>query len=167
MFDSNAILLFLAEKTGQFLPEATPQARGDLLSWLMFVATGVGPFSGQAVHFRHFAPEPNDYAVSRYLYEAKRHYGILDARLAEHSFMLGDTYTIVDMAVWGWARMVPFIMGEDAWGGLPNLNRLVEEISARPAAQAAVALKEVHAFKAEMDEEARRHMFRHLATQAS
>ena len=78
VFDSNAILLFLAEKTGQFLPETTPQARGDLLSWLMFVATGVGPFSGQAVHFRHFAPEPNDYAVSRYLYEAKRHYGILD-----------------------------------------------------------------------------------------
>jgi GSH-dependent disulfide-bond oxidoreductase len=167
VFDSNAILLFLAEKTGQFLPETTPQARGELLSWLMFVATGVGPFSGQAVHFRHFAPEPNDYAVSRYLYEAKRHYGILDARLAEHPFMLGDTYTIVDMAVWGWARMVPFIMGEDAWGGLPNLNRLVDAISVRPAAQAAVALKEMHAFKAEMDEEARRHMFRHLATQAS
>jgi GST-like protein len=166
VFDSNAILLFLAEKTGQFLPETTPQARGELLSWLMFVATGVGPFSGQAVHFRHFAPEPNDYAVSRYLYEAKRHYGILDARLAEHPFMLGDTYTIVDMAVWGWARMVPFIMGEDAWGGLPNLNRLVDAISARPAAQAAVALKEMHAFKTEMDEEARRHMFRHLATQA-
>jgi GST-like protein len=67
------------------------------------------------VHFRHFAPEPNDYAVSRYLYEAKRHYAILDARLAEHPFMLGETYTIVDMAVWGWARMAPFIMGDDAW----------------------------------------------------
>ena len=81
--------------------------------------------------------------------------------------MLGDTYTIVDMAVWGWAHRLPFIMGDDAWNGLPNLNRLVDEISTRPAAQAAVALKEVRAFKAEMDEEARRHMFRHLATQAS
>ena len=71
VFDSNAILLFLAEKTGRFLPENTPINRGELLSWLMFVASGVGPFSGQAVHFRHFAPEPKDYAVGRYLFEAE------------------------------------------------------------------------------------------------
>ena len=133
----------------------------------MFVATGVGPFSGQAVHFRHFAPEQLPYAVNRYLYEAKRHYGILDARLAERRYVLGEAYTIVDMAVWGWARMVPFIMGEEAWAGLPNLKRLLDEVSARPAAQRAEALKDKHAFKTEMDEEARRHMFRHLATQAS
>jgi GSH-dependent disulfide-bond oxidoreductase len=167
VFDSNAILLYLAEKTGQFLPENTPAARGELLSWLMFVATGVGPFSGQAVHFRHFAPEQLPYAVNRYLYEAKRHYGILDARLAERRYVLGEAYTIVDMAVWGWARMVPFIMGEEAWAGLPNLKRLLDEISARPAAQRAEALKDKHVFKTEMDEEARRHMFRHLATQTS
>ena len=167
VFDSNAILLYLAEKTGQFLPENTLAARGELLSWLMFVATGVGPFSGQAVHFRHFAPEQLPYAVNRYLYEAKRHYGILDARLAERRYVLGGTYTIVDMAVWGWARMVPFIMGEEAWAGLPNLKRLLDEISARPAAQRAEALKDKHVFKTEMDEEARQHMFRHLATQAS
>src|SRR5689334_9967975 len=121
VFDSNAILLYLAEKTGQFLPEDTLAARGELLSWLMFVATGVGPFSGQAVHFRHFAPEQLPYAVNRYLYEAQRHYGILDARLAERRYVLGEAYTIVDMAVWGWARLVPFIMGEEAWAGLPNL----------------------------------------------
>jgi GST-like protein len=167
VFDSNAILLYLAEKTGQFLPENTLAARGELLSWLMFVATGVGPFSGQAVHFRHFAPEQLPYAVNRYLYEAKRHYGILDARLAERRYVLGEAYTIVDMAVWGWARMVPFIMGEEAWAGLPNLKRLLDEISARPAAQRAEALKDKHVFKTEMDEEARRHMFRHLATQTS
>ena len=167
VFDSNAILLYLAEKTGQFLPESTLAARGELLSWLMFVATGVGPFSGQAVHFRHFAPEQLPYAVSRYLYEAKRHYGILDARLAERRYVLGETYTIVDMAVWGWARMVPFVMGEEAWAGLPNLKRLLDEIGARPAAQRAEGLKDKHAFKTEMDEEARRHMFRHLATQTS
>ena len=81
--------------------------------------------------------------------------------------MLGEPYTIVDMAVWGWARMVPCIMGEEAWAGLPNLKRLLDEIGARPAAQRAEALKDKHAFKTEMDEEARRHMFRHLATQVS
>ncbi|MBV9750175.1 MAG: glutathione S-transferase N-terminal domain-containing protein [Acetobacteraceae bacterium] len=167
VFDSNAILLYLAEKTGQFLPENTLPARGQMLSWLMFVATGIGPYSGQAVHFRHFAPEPKDYAVKRYLFEAQRHWSILDARLATHRYMLGDTYTIVDMAVWGWARAVPFILGEDAWAKMPNLKRLFDEISARPAAQRANALKDRHEFKAERDDEWRRHMFRHAAQQAA
>jgi GST-like protein len=161
VFDSNAILLFLAEKSGKFLPESTPRARGELLSWLMFVASGIGPYSGQAVHFKHFAPEPKDYAVTRYLFEAKRHYGILNDRLASHRFMLGDSYTIVDMAVWGWARMVPFILGDDAWAAFPHLKRLLDEVGARPAAERALAIKERHAFKAEFDDEARRHMFRH------
>ena len=66
VFDSNAILLYLAEKTGKFLPGTSPSARGEMLSWLMFVASGIGPYSGQAVHFRNFAPEPKDYAVNRY-----------------------------------------------------------------------------------------------------
>jgi len=66
VFDSNAILLYLAEKTGQFLPGTSPKARGEMLSWLMFVASGIGPYSGQAVHFRTYAPKPNDYAVTRY-----------------------------------------------------------------------------------------------------
>jgi GST-like protein len=165
VFDSNAILLYLAEKTGQFLPENTPVARGELLSWLMFVATGVGPFSGQAVHFKHFAPEPKEYAVKRYLFEARRHYGLLDGRLSGRPYLVGNTYTIVDMAAWGWARMVPFILGEDAWAGFPHLKRLLDEISTRPAAQRTATLKDRHAFKAEMDEEARQHMFRHLDTQ--
>jgi GST-like protein len=167
VFDSNAILLYLGEKTGQFLPENTPRARAELFSWLMFVATGVGPFSGQAVHFKHFAPEPKDYAVHRYLFEAKRHYGVLDVRLSERRYVLGETYTVVDMAVWGWARMVPFILGEDAWSGMPNLKRFMDEISARPAAQATTGLKDKHTFKTEMDEEARRHMFRHVAEQVT
>jgi len=164
VFDSNAILLYLAEKTGQFLPEDTPVLRGELLSWLMFVATGIGPYSGQAVHFQHFAPEPKDYAVSRYLFEARRHYGILDARLAGRRYMLGDDYTIVDMAVWGWARLVPFVLGSDAWATMPNLKRLFDEISARPAAKRAEALRERHSFKTEMDAEARHNMFRHIET---
>jgi GST-like protein len=81
--------------------------------------------------------------------------------------MVGETYTIVDMALWGWARMVPFIFWENAWEDFPNLKRLFDEISARPAAQSAAALKERHSFKAEMDDEARQHMFRHLAAPAS
>ena len=159
VFDSNAILLYLADKHGQFLPPPGDAARGQLLSWLMFVATGVGPYSGQAVHFRHFAPEPKEYAVNRYTYEAERHFGILDAHLGKHRYMLGDTYTIADMAVWGWARVVPFVLGPDAMGALPNLKRHFEEVSARPAAQRAEALKAKHSFKAEMDDEARRNMF--------
>jgi GST-like protein len=162
VFDSNAILLYLAEKTGKFIP-ANPGVRGELLSWLMFVATGVGPFSGQAVHFRHHATEKVAYAHTRYQYEANRHYGILNDRLSKNAYMVGGSYTIVDMDVWGWARMVPFILGEQAWAKFPHLKRLVDEISARPAAGRASTLKDKFKFKADMDEEARRNMFRHLA----
>ena len=168
VFDSNAILLYLAEKTGRFLPPPAPAARGQFYSWLMFVATGIGPYSGQAVHFKHFAPEPKAYAVNRYLYEVRRHYGLLDAQLANHRYMLGDDYTIVDMAVWGWARMIPFILGADAWETMPHLKRHLDEIGSRPAAIRASALKEKFTFKAEVDEEARRHLFpqnAHLAAQ--
>ena len=163
VFDSNAILLYLAEKTGQFL---SPD-RGSLLSWLMFVASGIGPYSGQAVHFRNVAPEPKEYAVNRYTFEAKRHWGILDARLATHRYMLGDTYTIVDMAVWGWSRLVPIVLGADAMAGMPNVKRHLDEISARPAAARALALKDRHTFKADMDDAARIAMFPHLAVKAA
>ena len=159
VFDSNAILLYLAEKTGKFLPPNTPAARGELLSWLMFVASGIGPYSGQAVHFKHYAPEQLPYAVNRYRFEAKRHYGIVDTRLAKQHYMVGDAYTIVDMALWGWARLVPFVLGDDAWANLPHVKRLLDEISARPAAVRALALKEKHTFKSEMDDESRRHLF--------
>jgi GST-like protein len=162
VFDSNAILLYLAEKTGKFLPPKGDKARGELLSWLMFVATGVGPYSGQSVHFRHYAPDKNDYAINRYAFEAQRHYGILDARLAKQTYMVGDTYTIVDMDVWGWARLIPTVLGEAAWAKLPNLKRLVDEISARPAAQRAVALKDKYKWKTDMDDEARKAMFGHM-----
>jgi len=164
VFDSNAILLYLAEKTGQFLPENTPQARGELLSWLMFIATGIGPYSGQAVHFKHFAPEGLGYAHDRYQFEARRHYGILDAHLAKGPYLLGTTYTIADMSAWGWTRAVPFILGDDAWEDLPHLKRWFNLISARPAAVRANALKDKYTFKPNMDAEARRHMFRHLTT---
>jgi GST-like protein len=167
VFDSNAILLYLAEKTGKFLPPTSAANRAELLSWLMFVATGVGPYSGQAVHFRHFSPEKIDYAHNRYQFEAQRHFGILNDHLAKRRYMVGDTYTIVDMDVWGWARMIPFIMGEDAFTKHPSVKRLVDEISARPAAAKAIALKDNFKFKAEMDDEARSNMFKHLAVKAA
>ena len=133
----------------------------------MFVASGVGPFSGQAVHFKHHATEKVAYAHNRYQFEAMRHYGILNDRLAKHKYMVGDTYTIVDMDAWGWARMVPFILGDDAWAKLPNVKRLVDEINARPAAVRANGLKDKFKFKAEMDDEARANMFKHLKSQAA
>lgn len=159
VFDSNAILLYLAEKSGKFLPPNTPKGRADLLSWLMFVASGIGPYSGQAVHFKHGAPGSHPYAVNRYDFEAWRHWNILEARLAEHPYMLGDDYTLVDMAVWGWARMVPVVLGADAWEKLPNLKRWLDVINARPAAQRAEAIKTRYTFKTEMDDEARKAMF--------
>ncbi len=162
VFDSNAILMYLAQKTGQFLPADTP----GMLQWMMFVASGIGPYSGQCVHFRHFAPEPKEYAVKRYLFEAKRHWAIVDAHLAGRSWMVGDAYSIVDMNVWGWARMVPFVIGSgptdvSVWESYPNVKRLLDAVSARPAAGRAMAIKDRHAFKAEMDDEARKAMFRH------
>jgi GST-like protein len=169
VFDSNAILLYLAEKTGQFLPANTPENRAQLLSWLMFVATGVGPYTGQAVHFKHFAPKDqnHDYAHNRYQYEGHRHLKIVDDHLATHRYMVGDTYTIVDMALWGWARMAPFALGDDVFATYPNLKRLVDEVSGRPAAQRALALKDRFTFKAELDDEARGIMFGHLKTRAA
>jgi GST-like protein len=161
VFDSNAILLYLAEKTGRFLPPNTPAARGPMLSWLMFIASGVGPYSGQAVHFRHYAPEQVPYAIDRYLFEAKRHWSIVNDRLADRRYLLGDDYTIVDMAFFGWARLVPFVIGDEAWPQLPHVKRLVDEIGARPAAQRALAIKERHSFKTELDADARRYLFPH------
>jgi GST-like protein len=163
VFDSGAILLYLGEKTGKFMSANTPKAKGELYSWLMFVASGVGPYSGQAVHFRNYAPEKIEYAINRYVFEAQRHFGIVDARLAKQKYMLGDTYTIVDMALWGWARLIPNVLGEGGWAKFPNLKRLIDEINARPAAARANAIKDKHKFKTEFDDEAKKAMFRHLS----
>jgi GST-like protein len=159
VFDSNAILLYLGRKSGQFMPPPDDKSLGEMLSWLMFVATGVGPYSGQSVHFRHHAPEQLPYAIQRYMFEARRHYQVLDDRLATQPYMLSGGYSIVDMAVWGWARLIPFVLGPEVPAEMPHLKRLIDEINARSAAQRAEAIKNRFAFKAEMDEEARRNMF--------
>lgn len=159
VFDSNAILLYLAEKTGQFLPEDDPANRGALLSWLMFIASGIGPYSGQAVHFRNFAPGDHPYARKRYSYEAQRHWQIIEDRLAKGRYVMGDRYTILDMALWGWAPRIPFMMGEEAAASFPNITRLMEELNARPAAARALTLKDRHSFKQEMDDAAMRALY--------
>ena len=159
VFDSNAMLLYLAEKIGKFVPADTPQNKAEMYSWLMFVATGIGPYCGQAVHFKHFAPKPNDYAVNRYDFEAWRHWHLINDHLANQPYMMGNEYTIVDMSVWGWARVAPFVLGADAWEKLPHVKRLLDEMNARPAAQRAEALKTKFTFKAEMDEDARKMLF--------
>jgi GST-like protein len=128
----------------------------------MFIATGLGPYSGQAVHFKHAAPKELEDAHNRYQYEAHRHYKILDDHLANSRYMVGDAYSIVDMAFWGWVRMAPYVLGDDVFTKYPNVKRLYDEISARPAAARAIALKDKFTFKAEMDEEARNFMFGHL-----
>lgn len=159
VFDSTAILLYLAEKTGQF--GGAPEERPELLSWLLFLASGLGPFSGQAVHFQHAAPEGLGYAVNRYRREAERHYKVLDDLLATRRHMVGDTYTIADMSAWGWIdRAARVLKGEvDPLAGFPNLKRWFAEVDARPAVARARAVGKDHAFKAMGDEESRRALF--------
>ncbi|QUT04600.1 glutathione S-transferase N-terminal domain-containing protein [Sphingobium phenoxybenzoativorans] len=165
VFDSSAILIHLGEKSGQFYPVGTAEERAELRSWLMFAATGLGPYCGQAVHFRHFAPEPKDYAVNRYMFEARRHYAILDDRLSEREWIVNGQYSIVDMAVWGWTRNIDFILGADARQEYPSLMAFVDRISERPAAKVAASLRDSGVFKQSYDQEAHDHMYRHGGTQ--
>ena len=158
VFDSNAILLHLADKHGRFVP-ADAAARGRMLSWLFFIATGLSPFSGQAVHFLHHAPEALPYARNRYLKEVERHYRVLDERLAVSRYLAGDEYTVADMALWGWANAAGYIFGEAGLTPYPNVKRLWDEISTRPAAGRAHALKNTLVLKTEFDEETRRALF--------
>ncbi len=159
VFDSSAILLYLGEKAGRFV--GTPADRPELLSWLFFIASGLGPFSGQAVHFQHATPEKIPYAINRYRREIERHYRVLDKHMARRDFILGSEYSIADMSAWGWlARAGRVLPGEGETLDLfPNLKRLVEKVEARPAAARAKAVGQDHAFKKDLDEETKRAMF--------
>lgn len=159
VFDSNAILLYLAEKTGRFLGKA--EDRPELLSWLFFIASGVGPFSGQAVHFQHAAPEKLPYAINRYRREVERHYAVLEQQLTGRDFILGSDYTILDMAGWGWLDRAARVLPGESPGldAFPNLKRWFAAIDARPAAQRARQVGKGHAFKAAGDEDSRRALY--------
>jgi GST-like protein len=157
VFDSSAILLYLAEKTGRFL--GAPDDRPELLSWLFFIASGLGPFSGQAVHFQRIPPEPIPYAINRFRREAERHYQVLDDHLKGRVFILDD-YSIADMSAWGWIDRAKFVLGgDDPLAPFAELKRWFEAVSARPAVERARAVGKDHPFKREFDEETRRALF--------
>lgn len=132
LFESGAILLYLADKTGQFIPH-DPVGYWQTMQWLMFQMGSVGPMLGQTHHFRNYAPEHIDYAVQRYTNEAARLYGVLDRRLQNSEYVALDDYTIADMAIWPWIK--PDSQGQDLTE-FPNLQRWVETVGARPAVQA-------------------------------
>lgn len=159
VFDSSAILLYLGEKAGRFI--GSPADRPELLSWLFFIGTGLGPFSGQAVHFQYAAPLGNEYAVNRYRREIERHYRVLDEHLAGRDYIVGDDYSIVDMSAWGWLDRAPRVMKGDAdpLAAFPNIKRWFQAIDARPAVLRARAVGKDHVFKRELDEQARRALF--------
>lgn len=159
VFDSNAILLYLAEKSGKFL--GAREDRSELLSWLMFIASGLGPFSGQSVHFQFAAPEGLEYARNRYRREAERHYEVLNDHLAGREYIVGNSYTIADMSAWGWLDRASRVLkgAEDPLGAYPNLKRLFQTIDARPAIARARAVGKQHSFKKDNDEETKRALF--------
>ena len=158
VFESGAILMYLAEKTGQFMP-ADMRARYDVIQWLMFQMGGVGPMFGQAHHFLHYAPEDIDYACERYSNEAGRLYGVMDKRLGEKRFLAGDDYTIADMASFPWALNPG--RKEQKPSDFPNVMRWIGEIESRPAVK--IAMQVLSAEKRDlakgMDEETRKNLF--------
>ncbi len=157
VFDSNAILLYLAEKTGRF--NGTPETRGELLSWLMFIATGIGPFSGQCVHFT-YVHKDSSYATNRYRREVERHYSVLDTRLSDREFMVGSEYSIADIAGWGWLdRATRVLNTATPLDATPNLKRWFQSIDARPAVARARSLSQKFTFKTEFDEATQRSLF--------
>jgi GST-like protein len=149
----------LAEKTGKFLGK--PEDRPELLSWLLFIASGLGPFSGQAVHFQFAAPERLNYAVNRYRREAERHYQVLNDHLEGRKYIVGETYTIADMSAWGWLDQASHVLkgAEDPLASFPNLKRLFQTVDARPAVARARAVGTDHAFKTARDHETLRALF--------
>ncbi len=155
MFESGAMLIYLAEKTGQFLP-GEPRTRHDVLQWLMFQMGGVGPMIGQANHFRSYAPEKIPYAIDRYTNEATRLYGVMDRRLGEVAYLAGD-YSIADMATWPWMHhreRCGQIIDE-----FPNVKRWFEAIQARPAVARAIKVLEDEVRSGEITPEERDVLF--------
>jgi GST-like protein len=136
LFESGAILVYLAAKTGRFMPEDV-RGKYTVLQWLMFQVGGVGPMLGQAHHFRLYAPMQIDYPVERYTNEARRLYGVMDRRLAEVEYLAGD-YSIADIATFPWTRSYAR-QGIDL-GDFPNVRRWYETIDARPAVQRGVTV---------------------------
>lgn len=130
VFESGAILQYLAEKTGRFMP-ADLRGRKTVMEWVFWQVGGLGPMAGQNHHFGVYAPEKIEYAIGRYVKETNRLYGVLDRRLADRAFLAGDAYTIADMASYPW--IVPWKRQQQDLHAFPNLDRWFNQVRARPA----------------------------------
>ena len=155
LFESGAILLYLAGKTGKFLPKSD-RRKFEVLQWLMFQMGGVGPMLGQAHHFRMYAPEKIDYAVNRYTNEARRIYGVMDTQLATQKFIAGSTYSIADIAIFPWLRSWQN-QGID-WANYPHLKAWFDMVGERPAVKRGVQVL-AHLRKPITDDKAREVLF--------
>lgn len=155
VFESGAILLYLAEKTGRFLPKDL-RGRAEVLQWLFWQMGGLGPMAGQNHHFSQYAPEKIPYAIDRYVKETNRLYGVLNKRLADRAFVAGD-YSIADMAAYPW--IVPHDRQGQNLDDFPHLKRWFEEIKARPATVRAYERAEEINTQPTMSEEAKKVLF--------
>ncbi|MBS0395583.1 MAG: glutathione S-transferase N-terminal domain-containing protein [Proteobacteria bacterium] len=156
VFESGAILVYLAEKTGRFLPREM-RARKTVLEWLFWQVGGLGPMAGQNHHFNRYAPEKIPYAMERYTKETNRLYGVLDRRLAAHAYVAGPEYSIADMAIYPW--IVPWEVQKQNLADFPHLKRWFEAVAARPATVRAYARADEFKRPATMTEEAKKILF--------
>jgi GST-like protein len=156
VFESGAILLYLAEKTGRFLP-TDPAGRREVMQWLFWQVGGLGPMAGQLSHFVNYAPEPNPYAHDRYAKEYDRLLGVMDRRLADRPFLAGE-YSIADMASWPW--LIPYKRFGQSLDHLPNVRRWHDTMKARPAATRGIDVgKDLRTYGQPMDAESRKVLF--------
>jgi len=155
IFESGAILIYLAEKSGQFLP-SDPRKRVDVLQWLMWQMGGVGPMFGQANHFRSYAPEPIPYAIDRYTKEVRRLYGVMEKQLADRSYLAGD-YSIADMMTYPWTLL--YKRYEVEMSEYPHVQRWQEAIGARPAVQRGMEVLKDQRRQGPMSDEAKKNLF--------
>ena len=155
LFESGAILLYLAEKTAKFIP-ADVRGRAEVLQWLFWQMGGLGPMAGQNHHFKQYAPETIPYAIDRYVKETNRLYGVLNHRLADRQFIAGD-YSIADMASYPW--IVPHERQGQNLGDFPHLKRWFDEIAARPATIRAYAKAKTINTQPTVSEDAKKILF--------
>jgi GST-like protein len=156
LFESGAMLVYLAEKTGRFIPHNIAE-RYIMLQWLMFQMGGVGPMLGQAHHFRIYAPEKIPYAIDRYTKEAGRLYGVIDKQLSQTKYLAGNDYTIADMATFPWLRS--YERQGQKLEDFPHLKRWFDEIAARPAVIRGVKVLTELRKEGPIDDKAREMMF--------
>jgi len=164
VFESGAILLYLAEKTGRFLPKDT-RGRKTATEWLFWQVGGLGPMAGQNHHFGVYAPTKIPYAIDRYVKETNRLYGVLDRHLENRAFIVGDTYSIADMASYPW--VVPWKRQQQNLDDFPNLRRWFDAVRQRPGTQRAYAKGEPYSSRPAVTEEGKKILFGQTASRAS